>query len=176
MVKPEAGTKKRLKVSEFFHSLRPSGFLITLLLVFLMVGASPVAVAQIDSTPQESIARYGSPVRNELPSKGLLYFQSQGLCTICHYFHGRCDMISMFSEKSEMGVPEGLSDDRIAQLLESEGNGAKSKWEMDRFTINLHWNSKDGKKFAIYDTMRHKLVIMTKAAFLRETRSDKKRP
>ena len=141
-----------------------------------MVGASPVAVAQIDSTPQESIARYGSPVRNELPSKGLLYFQSQGLCTICHYFHGRCDMISMFSEKSEMGVPEGLSDDRIAQLLESECNGAKSKWEMDRFTINLHWNSKDGKKFAIYDTMRHKLVIMTKAAFLRETRSDKKRP
>jgi hypothetical protein len=37
-----------------------------------------------------------------------------------------------------------------------------------RFSINRVWNSSDGKSFAVYDTMRHKLVIMTRAAYKRE--------
>ena len=158
-----------LRVSAILHNFLPY-----LRALVLLVCSSGVVAAQIDSTPQEGIGRYGAPVRNELSGPGLLYFQNQGLCTICHYFRGRCDMVSIFSATSEAGVPEGLREEKIAQLLASEGN--RALWEMDRFTINQHWNSKDGKEFAIYDTMRHKLVIMTKAAYRRETKSAPPKP
>jgi hypothetical protein len=141
------------------------------LVLLLLLCSSGSATAQINATPKQSIALYGAPVRNELSSTGLLYFRDQGTCTICHYFQGRCDILSIFSVISEAGVPESLSDDRIAQLLGSQGNGAI--WEMDRFTINKHWNSKDKNDLAIYDTMRHKLVIMTKAAYGREMKAGK---
>lgn len=154
-------------------SLRKLPLFYLLPLLFL-VFSSGVAIAQLDSTPQQSITRYGSPVRNELAGSGLLYFQNQGRCIICHYFRGRCDMISIFSATSEAGVPESLNKECITQLLDSEGNGAV--WEMDRFTINQHWNSKDGRNFAIYDTMRHKLVLMTKAAYLREAKASQPKP
>ena len=155
----------RVRVSAFLRKI-PLPYLFPLV---LLICSSVDAAAQINATPEQSIASYGSPVRNELSGPGLLYFQHQGLCMICHYFRGRCDMISIFSATSEAGVPESLGEEKIVQLLDSKGN--KSIWEMDRYTINKHWNSKDGRNFAIYDTMRHKLVIMTKAAYLREAKS-----
>jgi hypothetical protein len=38
-------------------------------------------------------------------------------------------------------------------------------------TINGIWNSSDYKSFAVYDTMRHKLAIMTHDAYVREKRA-----
>ena len=126
---------------------------------------------QMDATPQQSIARYGTPERDELSRQTLLYFRSHGACYICHYFNGRCDVISIFSGTSEAGVPEGLDEGRITQLLDSEVSGAF--WKPDRYTINRRWNSSDGKYLAIYDTMRHKLVVMSKSAYARENKATK---
>lgn len=126
--------------------------------------------AEIGATLQESVARYGTPERNSMKESGLLYFRKDGLCTIAHFYQGRCDVLSIFSSKESMGFPDELSDEQISSLLKSEGGSAE--WNpVPRFSINGVWNSADYKSFAIYDTMRHKLAIMTHEAYVREQRA-----
>jgi len=98
------------------------------------------------------------------------FFTPEGECKFClnalHPF-SRINLLSIFSEKNEAGLPVELDQDLISKLLQSEGGG--SGWTpVARFTINGVWNSSDNKSFAIYDTMRHKLVIMTRASYKRE--------
>ncbi len=123
--------------------------------------------AEIGASQDQCIARYGKPERDALKESGLLYFRKDGICTIVHFYKGKCDVLSLFSDKTESGVPEDLSADRIKSLLESEG--ASPDWRpAGCYSINGVWNTADGKSFAIYDTMRHKLAIMTHEAYVRE--------
>ena len=69
-----------------------------------------------------------------------------------------------------MGLPGALEYGKRASLLKSEGGGAEWK-PLGRVSINEVWNSSDKKSFAIYDTMRHKLMIMTRAAYEREKKA-----
>lgn len=151
-----------------FISSIPVNYLL-LLLLFL---PGSLLHAEIGATPQQSISRYGTTERDAIKESGLLYFRKGGLCTIAHFYQGRCDLLSIFSEKESMGFPEELSDERITSLLKSEGGF--SEWTAaPRFTINGVWRTPDGKLIAVYDTMRHKLVIMTHDAYVREQRAKK---
>jgi hypothetical protein len=126
--------------------------------------------AEIGATPQQSIARYGTPERDAMKESGLLYFTKGDLCTIAHFYQGHCDVLSIFSSKESMGFPDPLSDEQISSLLKSEG--ACPDWiPAPMITINGIWNSADYKSFAVYDTMRHKLAIMTHDAYVREKRA-----
>jgi len=123
--------------------------------------------AEIGATQEQCIARYGKPERDALKESGLLYFRKNGMCTIAHFYRGKCDVLSLFSDKEESGVPENLPADRIQSLLEIEG--ASPDWRpAGCYSINGVWNTADGKSFAIYDTMRHKLAVMTHEAYVRE--------
>ena len=136
------------------------------LLMILMIEGN-LLHAQLGNTEQQCIARYGQPERNAMKESGLLFFHKDSLNYIAHFFKGRCDVLSIFYEKNEAGLPVELDQDLISKLLQSEGGG--SGWTpVARFTINGVWNSSDNKSFAIYDTMRHKLVIMTRASYKRE--------
>jgi hypothetical protein len=128
--------------------------------------------AQIGASPEQSIALYGKPERDGMKESGLLYFRKEGLCHIAHYQEGRCDVLSIFSDRMDMGVPVELDEEKIKQLLKTEGGA--TEWIFTRYAINRLWNSRDGTSFAIYDTMRHKLVIMTHAAYRREKEELKK--
>ena len=123
--------------------------------------------AEIGASQDQCIARYGKPERDALKESGLLYFRKDGICTIAHFYKGKCDVLSLFSDKEESGVPENLPADRIQSLLKNEG--ASSDWSpAGCYSINGVWNTADGKSFAIYDTMRHKLAVMTHEAYVRE--------
>ena len=123
--------------------------------------------AQIGASPEEFSVRLGKPERETLKESGLIRFRKLGLCYIAHFENNRSDVLSIFSENQLMDLPEDLGEDRIASLLVSEGGNVT--WNPSgRFSINRVWNSSDGKSFAVYDTMRHKLVIMTRAAYKRE--------
>lgn len=137
-----------------------------ILLVLLSAGGNS-ARARIGDTMAASVARYGKPERDALKTSGLLFFRKGDLCYIAHFDHGYCDVLSIFSGHDDMGFPSELIDTRLSALLREEGGSVD--WEMaPGFTINGVWNSADGRSFAIYDTMRHKLVIMTRKAYLRE--------
>ena len=77
--------------------------------------------AEIGATQEQSLARYGKPERDALKQSGLLYFRKDGICTIAHFYKGTCDVLSLFSDKTESGVPVDLPADRIRSLLKSEG-------------------------------------------------------
>ena len=113
------------------------------------------------------MARYGKPERDALKESGLLCFRKDGICTIAHFYKGKCDVLSIFSENEESGLPVELPADRIQSLLRSEG-GSPDWIPSPRFSINGVWRTPDGVTFAIYDTMRHKLAIMTHDAYRRE--------
>lgn len=156
-----------LSLSLLFTVLR---FLFLLLLLAIL--PSSLLHAEIGATPQQCISHYGTPERDALKERAMLYFRKSGLCTIAHFYQEHCDLLSIFSEKESMGFPEELSDERITSLLKSEGGF--SEWiAAPRFTINGVWRTPDGKLIAVYDTMRHKLVIMTHAAYVREQRAKK---
>lgn len=138
------------------------------ILPFLLVMLSVAALrAEIGATQEECIARYGKPERDAMKESGLLCFRREPLCYIAHFYQGRCDVLSIFSSQAEMGFPVGLGDEQISSLLKREG-GSPAWNPAPRFSINGVWNSADYKSFAIYDTMRHKLAIMTHAAYKRE--------
>jgi hypothetical protein len=141
-----------------------------LLMVSLVSSPGSLLWGQIGATPEECTGYYGKPERDAMKESGLLCFRKEPLCYIAHFYQGRCDMLSIFSSQDEMGVPEGLSDNQIAGLLRSEGSPDREiDWQpVSRAAINGIWKSPDGKSFAVYDTMRHKLVIMTRAAYKRE--------
>ena len=146
--------------------------ILTMLCLFLFLLLVPATLlrAEIGATSQQAISRYGTPERDAMKESGLLYFRKNGLCTIAHFYQGRCDLLSIFSEKESMGFPEELSDESITSLLKSEV-GSPEWMAAPRFTINGVWRTPDGKLIAVYDTMRHKLVIMTHDAYVREQRA-----
>ena len=122
--------------------------------------------ARIDDDCAASAARYGKPVQDSLKESGLLYYRKDGLCLIAHFFSGRCDVMSIFSEKQFEGVPESLPEEKLTLLLNREGGAGWRR--VPRLSMNDVWGSIDGRLFAIYDTMRHKLVIMTRSSYTRE--------
>lgn len=126
--------------------------------------------AAMGETPTESIARYGKPERDAMKQSGYLCFRKGGLCVIAHFYGGKCDVLSIFSAEDNQGLPQDLVEDRIKSLLKTEG-GDLGWTPLGHFTINGVWDSADGKIFAIYDTMRHKLVIMTREAYRREKKT-----
>ncbi len=125
------------------------------------------AQAQVGGNVQKCIERYGQPEKNTLAKNSLLFFAKNGICYIAHFHRGLCDTLCIFSEKTNQSLSEDLSDEQICALLISEGN-AHSWIPIARFYINKGWNSSDMKSFAIYETMRHKLVIMTRDSYKRE--------
>ena len=142
------------------------------LFLCMMVTSCALAHAQMGATSEQCIARYGKPERDAMKESGLLCFRNTGFCAIAHFDQGHCDVLSIFSPNEMMGLPEELNEERLTSLLQSEGGGTGWK-QIGRFSINTVWNSSDNKSFAIYDTMRHKLVIMTRAAYLREKQARK---
>lgn len=142
------------------------------LLSLALFAALPVVHAAIGESVAGSIVRYGKPERDSLKQSGLLCFRKGDLCVIAHYQRGKCDVLSIFSSEDDLGLPKDLGEERIKSLLRNEGGDVG--WQpLPGFTINGVWDSADGKIFAIYDTMRHKLVIMTREAYHREKEAKK---
>lgn len=138
-----------------------------LLVIMALMTALPGLHAALGESTTQFITRYGTPERDALKQSGLLCFRKGDLCVIAHFQEGKCDVLSIFSTEDDLGFPKDLGADRITTLLKSEGGNAG--WTpLPGFTINGVWDSADGKSFAIYDTMRHKLVIMTREAYHRE--------
>jgi hypothetical protein len=136
-------------------------------LILISCLAGPLLHAEIGSTKEQCIARYGKPERDALKESGLLYFRKDGICTIVHFYKGKCDVLSIFSENEESGLPVELPAEKIQSLLKSEGGSPE--WNASpRYSINGVWCTPDRVTFAIYDTMRHKLAIMTHDAYMRE--------
>jgi hypothetical protein len=140
--------------------------------LLLLLGACPPLRAGLGESQDQSRGRYGKPVREALETSGLLYFEKDGLCYIAHFHKGQCDVLSIFLAKEEFGFPVALPQERVEGLLVSEGGG--KGWEpLPGTTINRVWDSPDKKSFAIYDTMRQKLVLMTREAYHREKEARK---
>ena len=139
-------------------------------LSLLLLGSFTLVHAQMGASPEQCISRYGKPERDAMKTSGLLCFRSKQLCYIAHFYRNHCDVLSIFSSRTPLGIPEELSEEQIDGLLQSEGGGPG--WTpVERFSINGVWNSPDSRSFAIYDTMRHKLVIMTRDAYKREKKA-----
>jgi len=138
-----------------------------LILTLLLLTTSGILHAQLGSTPGESVSHYGKPERESLKQRGLLYFRKEPLCIIAHFDHGRCDVLSIFSSTENLGLPDELDGEKLPTLLKENGGGKEWK-SVAHFSINRLWDSTDNSSFAIYDTMRHKLVIMTHDAYSRE--------
>jgi hypothetical protein len=139
--------------------------LLPLILISCLAGS--LLRAEIGATKEQCITRYGEPERDALKESGLLCFRKDGICTIVHFYKGKCDVLSIFSGKEEAGLHEDLPAEKIQSLLKSEG-GSPDWIASPGFSINGVWCTPDRVTFAIYDTMRHKLAIMTHDAYMRE--------
>jgi len=115
--------------------------------------------------PKEGLSLLlGQPVKK---SGDLTYYHKPPYFFIAHQFRGVCDQISIFSDQEQQGIPLPIADQQLALMLGEYGG--ESEWKpVNRLSINQVWNSKTGRSFAIYDTMRNKLVMMTRDSYRRE--------
>lgn len=134
-----------------------------LVAVTCMIAANS-ASAQLGAS-EEQLGRFlGTPVKK---SGDLIYYHKSPRNLVAHMYHGACDQICIFSDKESQGFPVALTDDEIQNLLRDFGGGMV--WfPVSRVSLNRVWNSRDGRSFAIYETMHNKLVMMTRDAYCRE--------
>jgi hypothetical protein len=130
----------------------------------ICVFATNSASAQLGASEERLGRLLGNPVKK---TEGLIYYHKPPRNLVVHMYHGACDQICIFSDKESQGFPVVLTDDEIQNLLRDFGGGMD--WlPVSRVSLNRVWNSRDGRSFAIYETMHNKLVMMTRDAYRRE--------
>jgi hypothetical protein len=138
-------------------------------LVALLMGVTSfagvkTARGQLCATSERLSLLLGQPVKK---SGDLTYYHKSPYFFIAHQFHGICDQISIFFDQEQQGIPLPITDQQLSFMLSEYGG--ESEWKpVNRLSINQVWNSKTGRSFAIYDTMRNKLVMMTRDSYRRE--------
>lgn len=134
-----------------------------LLGVMCLCDAAP-AYAQLGASDQQMVALLGNPLKT---SGEMVYYHKAPISITAHFFHHNCDQICVYSDQESLGLPDPFSESDLDKYLLELGGGRK--WSpVGRASINRVWNSTDRRCFAIYDTMRNKLVIMTREAYSRE--------
>lgn len=122
------------------------------------------ASAQLGASEELLGRLLGNPVKK---SGDLIYYHKPPRNLVAHMYRGACDQICIFSDKELQGFPVALTDDEIQSLLRDFGGGM-DWFPVGRLSMNRVWNSRDGRSFAIYETMHNKLVMMTRDAYRRE--------
>jgi len=137
--------------------------LTTLVAVTCLLAANS-ATAQLGTSEDKLVSLLGNPVKR---SGDLIYYHKSPYNFVIHMYRGACDQICIFSDRETQGFPDALSDEGVQNLLRDFGGGID--WSpVGRLSMNRVWNSRDGRSFAIYETMHNKLVIMTRDAYRRE--------
>ena len=137
--------------------------LTTLVAVTCLLAANS-ATAQLGASEDKLVSLLGNPVKR---SGDLIYYHKSPYNFVIHMYRGACDQICIFSDRETQGFPDALSDEGVQNLLRDFGGGID--WSpVGRLSMNRVWNSRDGRSFAIYETMHNKLVIMTRDAYRRE--------
>lgn len=128
-----------------------------------MVSSNSVS-AQLGASGGQLSKLLGNPVKQ---SGDFLYYHKAPNNIVAHFHKGACDQICIFSDSENQGLPVAMTDNELQVHLRDFGGGMT--WApLERFSMNRLWNSGDGKCFAIYETMYHKLVLMTRVAYRRE--------
>ena len=137
-----------------------------LLGVMWLFAAGP-AYAQLGASDQQMLRLLGKPIKT---SGEMVTYHKSPISITAHFFHHTCDQICVYSDQESLGLPDSLSESDLDKYLLEFGGGRR--WSpVGRASINRVWNSTDQRCFAIYDTMRNKLVIMTRDAYSRERRA-----
>ena len=140
------------------------GVIFTMLVSVTCLLAASSASAQLGASEEQLGRLLGNPVKK---SGDLIYYHKPPRNMVAHMYHGACDQICIFSDKESQGFPVALTDDEIQNLLRDFGGGID--WlPVSRLSLNQVWNSRNGRSFAIYETMHNKLVMMTRDAYRRE--------
>lgn len=120
--------------------------------------------ARLGETVPEATARYGDPAGRDEKLSALI-FNKSGF-TLCAYFHqGRVGMLYITKDGDPnefIKTHPAISDTEITSFLKA--NGAGIGWEdtTGQFEmVSQSWKTKDGKKIAIYNKIKHELTIVT---------------
>lgn len=143
---------------------RLGGVILQILVALICLVEASRASARLGASEEQLGRLLRTPVKK---SGDLIYYHKPPRNLIAHFYNGACDQICIFSDKETQGFPVALTDDEIQNLLRDFGGGVD--WSpVGRLSMNRVWNSRDGRSFAIYETMHNKLVIMTRDAYRRE--------
>jgi hypothetical protein len=126
--------------------------------------ASVPAFAKLGASDQQMVRLLGNPLKS---SGEMVHYHKSPISITAHFFHHICDQICVYSDQESMGLPAPLAESDLDKYL-MEFGGGRTWTPVGRSSINRVWNSADQRCFAIYDTMRNKLVIMTREAYSRE--------
>jgi hypothetical protein len=140
------------------------GVIFAMLVALTCMIAANSASAQLGASEEQLGILLGTPVKK---SGDLIYYHKSPRNLVAHMYRGACDQICIFSDKETQGFPVALTDEEIQSLLRDFGGGMD--WlPVSRLSLNRVWNSRNGRSFAIYETMHNKLVMMTRDAYRRE--------
>jgi hypothetical protein len=135
-----------------------------MLLGVMWLSATGTVYAQLGSSDQQMLRLLGNPSKT---SGEMVNYHKSPISITAHFFHHTCDQICVYSDHETQGLHAPLSESDLDKYLLEFGGGRK--WSpVGRASINRVWNSTDQRCFAIYDTMRNKLVMMTREAYSRE--------
>lgn len=120
------------------------------------------AFGRMGETVGECRGRYGKEIKVEESISGMGFFKA-GYMILAYFDEGRVGMLNIFHPSVDQisGSRPVITEEEIDTFLKENGSGSEWVEREDFDPVNRTWDSKDGKKLAIYDTMKHKLVIAT---------------
>lgn len=138
-------------------------------LLTLLILAVP-AFARLGETPEECVARYGSPISTD-KAKQILAFQKSGLLIMAEFDGGRCACISFqHADKDAAGEPAPFTAEEAELLREANSDGMKWIIPLIRPPDLYLWTVKGEHRFTIWNAIDKRIVKIATAEHLkRET-------
>lgn len=120
------------------------------------------AFARLGETVDECRTRYGkeSSVDEKL---SMMEFRKAGFRLMITFDAGRAAYMFINHDPTNDFIPTNpeITDAEIETLLKSNGGGSEWVERKDFDMISKTWDTKDGKRIAIYDTLKHNIMIVS---------------
>jgi hypothetical protein len=138
-----------------------------------LLGVADTCQARIGDTLQETIQRYGKPVKKASADEFAMFKEASYYIT-AHFHDNKTDAITYVKVASGTPTKGAFSDPEIEMILRINGNG--QTWERSKANEGLYeWKTEDKELRAVYS--ESKFLVITTAGYLKrlEDAAEKKK-
>lgn len=130
-------------------------------LAFFFALIIPVS-ARLGETMEECRVRYGKETDMDEENSSMV-FTKAGFRIYAVFVEGRVGVMTVAHSvgKNVLGTPPDITEAELTAFKEANSGGSEWVARGDLSIMNKTWDTKDNKRVAVYDTLKHALTMFT---------------